>query len=135
MDAVVADFGFARFVTNQESVETTDDTIGPIKVHFLALFLCQWMALESLVRGEYSQKSDIWSFGVVMWEIITQQEPFGTVPMQTVMLQVPKGLRLQIPKDCPTILAKLMISCWQEDTFARPTFQDVVNTFSKYNYV
>jgi serine/threonine protein kinase len=82
-DAVrITDFGLARFV--QQSVANTNSNIGAVA----------WMSPEAVTKRQYSQKSDVWSFGVTLWEMCTGELPFsGMEPIQ-VAVQIAKGATL-----------------------------------------
>ncbi|XP_066283412.1 uncharacterized protein [Branchiostoma lanceolatum] len=117
--AKLADFGLARDVyANTVYVHTThlgQDDLLPLK----------WMALESLQDGVFTSHSDVWSFGVLLWEITT----FGEEPRyprvyrpdcgQLVRL-LKRGTRLEKPEECPVSLYRLMCQCWAGDPEDRP---------------
>ncbi|XP_035675920.1 putative wall-associated receptor kinase-like 11 [Branchiostoma floridae] len=117
--AKLADFGLARDVyANTVYVHTThlgQDDLLPLK----------WMALESLRDGEFTSHSDVWSFGVLLWEIAT----FGEEPRyprvyrpdcgQLVRL-LKRGKRMEKPEKCPVSLYRLMCQCWAGDPEDRP---------------
>jgi len=105
MEAVVADFGLARFVRKEVDSGKTASLIGPIK----------WMAPESLSKGIYSTKTDVWSFGVTAWEIITRETPFEDRDLISTAVEISNGLKLKIPETCPAPLASLLSSCWNDE--------------------
>ncbi|XP_038056076.1 tyrosine kinase receptor Cad96Ca-like [Patiria miniata] len=114
----VSDFGLARDVMNIRVYQR--ESQGPLPM--------RWMALESLIDDVYTIKSDVWSFGILMWEIVT----LGARPYPHIMTtkalvnQLNKGYRMSRPKNCKKQLYSIMRSCWHENPRARPTFQDVV---------
>jgi serine/threonine protein kinase len=120
-DIYVADFGFARLKHVASSKEFTSTKLGPVR----------WEAPESLERKEYSEKTDSFSFGVCLYEIITGKQPwdFCTTPA-LVAVNVLRGDRLQIPINCDPVLADLAWNCWKHDPRARPTFTTMVSILS-----
>jgi hypothetical protein len=86
----------------------------------------RWMAPESLKNQEFTLKSDVWMFGVVVWEIVTQQEPYQDIDdIHFSSGQQFAATSLQIPDQCPTFLKEIMEKCWQTDPSERPTFEDI----------
>ncbi|AGO85889.2 Serine/threonine protein kinase [Pandoravirus salinus] len=108
----VADFGFAR-IREDNATMTRCGTPA-------------WTAPE-ILRGErYSEKADIYSFGIVMWEIITRKQPYSGRNFMATTLAVLEGTRLDIPADCPADLAKLVRLCWHKKPAKRPSMDEVV---------
>lgn len=116
----VCDFGLSRFKANtfisSKSVAGTPE----------------WMAPEFL-RGEPSnEKSDVFSFGVILWELVTMQQPWnGLSPPQVVGAVAFQNRRLTIPPNTTPVLASLMESCWADDPAQRPSFSSIVETLKK----
>lgn len=111
----IADFGMARKVQGQE------DMYSVVGVRELPIF---WMAVESLRFGVYTLQSDIWSFGVLLWEIATYGTlcPYEGAPDSVFRQQVYSGKRLRQPAGCPDSLYAMMRRCWLVNPSARPTF-------------
>ncbi|KAL6079419.1 Tyrosine-protein kinase abl1 [Balamuthia mandrillaris] len=114
----ISDFGLSRLKKDPQAEEqTTASEVGPLK----------WMAPESISSRTYSHKSDVWSYGVVLWEIANfGEEPYpGLTPVQ-VALQVTKGSTPEMPENIPEVLRDIMKACWQFDPKDRPTMEEVV---------
>lgn len=113
----VADFGFARDVVASHIYERKSEGRLPIR----------WMAPESLYDNVFSVKSDIWSFGVVMWEIVTLgSTPYPGLSAQEVMRQVKEGTRLEKPEHCRREVYNIMFYCWEPEAEQRPDFSQLV---------
>ncbi len=87
---------------------------------------CRWMAPEVIMDQRRSVKSDVFSFGTVVWEIFTTDVPFANIRGDfKVMNAICKGERNEIPDDCPPFLRDLITSCWKVDYNDRPTMVDI----------
>ncbi|XP_066267401.1 fibroblast growth factor receptor 2-like [Branchiostoma lanceolatum] len=112
----IADFGLATDVYERGYQRQDAEQKIPVR----------WMAPERLLReGRYTSKSDVWSFGVVLYEIAA----LGDVPYpslgSTLLEELRRGHREHRPQGCPWELYNLMLSCWQWDEFSRPGFQQL----------
>ncbi|KAJ0234147.1 Serine-threonine/tyrosine-protein kinase [Hirschfeldia incana] len=111
----VADFGLSRI--KHETYLTTRSGKGTP----------QWMAPEVLRNESADEKSDIYSFGVVLWELATEKIPWETLnSMQVIGAVGFMNQRLEIPKDIDPLWIALIESCWHSDTKLRPTFREVM---------
>ncbi|XP_037868699.1 tyrosine kinase receptor Cad96Ca isoform X1 [Bombyx mori] len=118
----VADFGFARDVGGSHVYERKSDGRLPIR----------WMAPESLYDDIFSVKSDIWSFGVLLWEIVTLgSTPYPGLSAGDVMRKVRDGHRLEKPEHCRRELYNIMYYCWEAEPSARPDFKEIVAMLEK----
>ncbi|KAI8491923.1 Endothelial cell-specific molecule 1 [Branchiostoma belcheri] len=122
MVAKIADFGLSRDVYTSSAYERT--TQGGEEEELLPL---KWMAVESLRDGVYTCESDVWSYGVLLWEIASfGEEPrYARGPMHpdvcTMLALLKKGVRLQKPENCPLPVYRIIRSCWIVDPSKRPT--------------
>uniref|UniRef100_A0A146L0C2 receptor protein-tyrosine kinase n=3 Tax=Lygus hesperus TaxID=30085 RepID=A0A146L0C2_LYGHE len=114
----VADFGFARDVVASHVYERKSEGRLPIR----------WMAPESLYDNVFSVKSDVWSFGVLIWEIVTLgSTPYPGLSAMEVMKRVKEGERLEKPEHCRRELYNIMYYCWDAEAIKRPDFTELVD--------
>ncbi|XP_052082127.1 ephrin type-B receptor 1-B-like isoform X4 [Mytilus californianus] len=121
----VADFGLSREI----DLDTTDGAYttkgGKIPV--------RWTAPEAIAFRKFTSASDVWSYGVVMWEIISYGErPYWNWSNQYVIQAVERGFRLPPPMDCPEAIHQLMLDCWQKERGNRPKMTQVVRSHDKF---
>ncbi|XP_072242533.1 hepatocyte growth factor receptor isoform X2 [Leuresthes tenuis] len=119
----VADFGLARDVYDKEyySVHNKSGVKLPVK----------WMALESLQTHKFTTKSDVWSFGVLLWELMTRgAPPYSDVNSFDITVFLLQGRRLLQPEFCPNSLYTVMIECWHPKPERRPSFSELVSRIS-----
>ncbi|XP_055550615.1 mitogen-activated protein kinase kinase kinase 11-like isoform X1 [Wyeomyia smithii] len=108
----ITDFGLAR-----EAYKTT---------RMSAAGTFAWMPPEVIKSGTYSKASDVWSYGVLLWELLTGETPYKGFDSLMVAYGVAVNtLALPIPKTCPEAWGKLMKSCWELDPHRRPSFRDI----------
>ncbi|KAE8737220.1 Tyrosine kinase receptor Cad96Ca-like, partial [Frankliniella occidentalis] len=113
----VADFGFARDLMDKNVYERKSEGRLPIR----------WMAPESLYDNVFSVKSDVWSFGVLMWEVVTLgSTPYPGMGAADVMRKVRDGYRLDKPEHCRRELYNIMFYCWDQEAKDRPDFSELV---------
>lgn len=111
----VADFGLARLMR--------DDTYT---AHAGAKFPIKWTAPEGLAYNKFSTKSDVWAFGILLWEIATYgMSPYPGVDLTDVYHMLEKGYRMECPPGCPPKVYELMRQCWQWSAMERPTFKEI----------
>ncbi|KAG7483853.1 hypothetical protein MATL_G00042730 [Megalops atlanticus] len=114
MTVCVADFGLSKKIYNGDYYRQGRISKMPVK----------WIAIESLADRVYTTKSDVWSFGVTMWEIATRgQTPYPGVENSEIYDYLRQGNRLKQPPDCLDSIYSLMFSCWLLSPKDRPAFE------------
>lgn len=120
----VSDFGMSRSLYSSDYYRLEGSAVLPIR----------WMAWESVLMGKFTCKTDVWAFGVCLWEILTlaKDQPFAHLPDEGVvenLRQVYAGSGLQIylpqPLNCPREVYDLMLQCWARDDVQRPAFKEI----------
>jgi len=118
----ISDFGLSRITNTAERNTQTKSDTGPLK----------WMSPEAIRNREYSPKSDVWSFGVTLYEIVARSEPYaGLDPIQTALEVTHNGTRLDIPTYTPSVIASIMQGCFETDSNRRPDFQYITKRFQE----
>uniref|UniRef100_A0A3Q2EHI3 receptor protein-tyrosine kinase n=1 Tax=Cyprinodon variegatus TaxID=28743 RepID=A0A3Q2EHI3_CYPVA len=121
----VSDFGLSRFLEDDTSDPTYTSSLGgkiPIR----------WTAPEAIQYRKFTSSSDCWSYGIVMWEVMSYGErPYWDMSNQDVINAIEQDYRLPAPMDCPSALHQLMLDCWQKDRNSRPKFSQIVSTLDK----
>ncbi|NWY98127.1 FRK kinase, partial [Loxia curvirostra] len=121
----VADFGLARVfkVENEKIYEARTETKLPVK----------WTAPEAIRYNRFSIKSDVWSFGILLFEIITYgQMPYHGMLGHQVIQLLDSGYRLPQPETCPEPLYRMMEQCWSTEPDERPTFESLSDQLENY---
>ncbi|XP_037548230.1 tyrosine-protein kinase ABL1 [Nematolebias whitei] len=115
----VADFGLSRLMTG--------DTYT---AHAGAKFPIKWTAPESLAYNTFSIKSDVWAFGVLLWEIATYgMSPYPGIDLSQVYELLQRDYRMERPEGCPEKVYELMTACWRWNPAERPTFAETHQAF------
>ncbi|KAI5614277.1 ephrin type-A receptor 8, partial [Silurus asotus] len=119
----VSDFGLSRVLEDDpEAAYTTRGGKIPIR----------WTAPEAISYRKFTSASDVWSYGIVMWEVMSYGErPYWEMSNQDVIKAVEESYRLPSPMDCPAALYQLMMDCWQKDRNSRPKFDEIVSLLDK----
>ncbi|CAJ0927654.1 unnamed protein product, partial [Mesorhabditis belari] len=120
----VADFGLARKLMEEDIYEARTGAKFPIK----------WTAPEAATCGNFTVKSDVWSYGILIYEIITRgQVPYPGMHNREVVEQVELGYRMPLPRGCPeNIYTEVMLKCWEKNPEKRPTFEYLHHYFEDY---
>ncbi|XP_062504451.1 uncharacterized protein LOC134181228 [Corticium candelabrum] len=120
----VADFGLARTtVEGKEYYRMGQGGELPIR----------WMALESLVYMTFDVKTDVWSYGVTLWEVMTlAQVPYPGRQNQDVIALLRSGQRLERPENCPEEIYEIMSQCWDVYPESRPSFTSIVELLEEF---
>jgi len=117
--AKVSDFGLAREASfNQEGGK----------------FPVKWTAPEALKKSKFSNKSDVWSFGITLWEMWSfGRVPYPKVPVKNLLQKIMNGYRMEAPEDCPGTVYQLMRVCWDIRPTERPTFSQLCKMLNDIN--
>uniref|UniRef100_A0A1A8KU06 Inactive tyrosine-protein kinase 7 n=1 Tax=Nothobranchius kuhntae TaxID=321403 RepID=A0A1A8KU06_NOTKU len=93
----------------------------------------RWLPVESVFEDDFSTKSDVWAFGVLMWEVFSHGDmPYGKLSDDEVLEGLKMGkLKLPVPDGCPSKLHKLMLRCWAPSLKERPSFSDIVHALGE----
>lgn len=108
----VADFGVARFLTQSGLMTAETGTY-------------RWMAPEVINHQPYDQKADVFSFAIVLWELLTAKLPYDSMTPLQAALGVRQGLRPPIPQNTHPTVENLLRRCWEADPTMRPSFKDI----------
>uniref|UniRef100_A0A8C6LPM8 receptor protein-tyrosine kinase n=1 Tax=Nothobranchius furzeri TaxID=105023 RepID=A0A8C6LPM8_NOTFU len=118
----ITDFGLAKLLTANETEYHADGGKVPIK----------WMALESILQFTFTHQSDVWSYGVTVWELMTfGSKPYDTIQARDVSSVLERGERLPQPPICTIDVYMIMVKCWMIDPASRPRFRELVAEFSQ----
>ncbi|XP_037397725.1 proto-oncogene tyrosine-protein kinase ROS isoform X1 [Pygocentrus nattereri] len=112
----IGDFGLARDVYKSDYYRKRGEGLLPVR----------WMPPESLTDGIFNKHSDVWAFGVLLWEIMTLgKQPYPAFSNQEVLHHVNTRGRLPAPAECPQSLYKVMLECWSKEPRERPSFRSL----------
>ncbi|XP_068700595.1 ephrin type-A receptor 4-like isoform X2 [Montipora foliosa] len=119
MSCKVSDFGLSRELADDNPESEYQTQGGKIPV--------RWTAPEALHKRIFSSASDVWSYGILLWEIMSFAErPYWEWSNVEVVSRVTSGYRLPPPQGCPKIIHSLMLDCWEAEKNKRPTFAEIV---------
>ncbi|XP_044049461.1 insulin-like growth factor 1b receptor [Siniperca chuatsi] len=115
----IGDFGMTRDIYETDYYRKGGKGLLPVR----------WMSPESLKDGVFTTNSDVWSFGVVLWEIATlAEQPYQGLSNEQVLRFVMEGGLLEKPQNCPDMLFELMRMCWQYNPKMRPAFVEIISS-------
>lgn len=118
----ISDFGLSRDVYCNSVYCKTGTGKLPIR----------WMALESLTHQTYTTQSDVWSFGILLWEIVTLgATPYPGIQTRDLLALLKKGHRMDQPENCSEDLYAIMSSCWRPFPKERPNFTDLCSSLDR----
>ena len=119
----IADFGLARIIKDDE-YSARAGTKFPIK----------WTAPEAINYGKFTIKSDVWSFGVLIMELMTNgKSPYPGMTASEVLIAVDRGWRMPRPDRCPECLYDIILKTWDADPDRRPTFDALHSLLTDYD--
>uniref|UniRef100_A0A672LC74 Receptor protein-tyrosine kinase n=1 Tax=Sinocyclocheilus grahami TaxID=75366 RepID=A0A672LC74_SINGR len=118
----ISDFGVVDLLYPDDKKYVYSEHKMPIK----------WMALESILFRRYTHQSDVWSYGVTVWEMMSYgAEPYASMHPHDVPGLLEKGERLAQPQICTIDVYMVMVKCWMIDENVRPTFKELANEFTR----
>ncbi|KAM4852664.1 proto-oncogene tyrosine-protein kinase receptor Ret [Thomomys bottae] len=118
----ISDFGLSRDVYEEDSYVKRSKGRIPVK----------WMAIESLFDHIYTTQSDVWSFGILLWEIVTLGgNPYPGIPPERLFNLLKTGHRMERPDNCSEEMYSLMLQCWKQEPDKRPIFADISKDLEK----
>ncbi|VDM56855.1 unnamed protein product, partial [Angiostrongylus costaricensis] len=122
----IADFGLMRSCYDSDYYKMVHRSWMPVR----------WMAKEALEQGRFSEASDVWSFGVTLWEIWSYgRQPYGSASNQSVIELIANRHLLDCPANCPTNIYGLMIECWNANPERRPTFSEIHSRLQSWSVI
>ena len=123
----IADFGMSREVSGMDYYR-----IGNSK----ACLPLRWMPPEALLYGKFTLKSDVWSYGILMWEVYSYgRQPHGGASNYEVIDRIKAGQLLECPARCPASIFHIMKSCWLQSPAKRPSVQTVLSQLNQLGQV
>ncbi|XP_048360361.1 tyrosine-protein kinase Fer-like [Sphaerodactylus townsendi] len=121
----ISDFGMSR--QEENGIYSSKEGLKHIPI--------KWTAPEALKYGRYSTESDVWSYGILLWEIFSLgSTPYHRMSNQQVIGQVERGFRMRAPKRCPMDIYDLMLRCWDRNPRGRPTFSAVYKELLQFHW-
>ena len=110
----ICDFGLSRVIDKNQPMTSNIGTVA-------------WIAPEIFSNKKlYTEKADVYSYGIILWELLTRQMPFAEAEAFTIPVLVTKGKRPTLPKKVPKDYGKLMEKCWHQKGEKRPSFDEIV---------
>lgn len=114
LEIKISDFGLSRVIDKNQPMTSNIGTVA-------------WIAPEIFSNKKlYTEKADVYSYGIILWELLTRQMPFAEAEAFTIPVLVTKGKRPTLPKKVPKDYGKLMEKCWHQKGEKRPSFEEIV---------
>ncbi|XP_022244265.1 tyrosine-protein kinase transmembrane receptor Ror-like [Limulus polyphemus] len=112
----ISDFGMSRDIYTCDYYKIGGSRMLPVR----------WMAPESIMHGKFTLESDVWSYGVVLWEIFTYgKQPYYGHSNEEVVKLILQGILLSPPEDCPSFIYSIMAGCWKTEPRDRLSFEEI----------
>lgn len=112
----IGDFGLTRYVYTDKLYVAGKGSRLPVK----------WMAIEAIEEYHFTTETDVWSYGVLLFEMVTLgSTPYPTIPNKSLLKHLKRGYRLEKPESCTPELYEMMRACWQSYPGDRPSFTDI----------
>ncbi|KAL5288844.1 ERBB2.2 family protein [Megaselia abdita] len=119
----ITDFGLAKLLNHDSNEYIAPGGKMPIK----------WLAIECIRQRVFTSKSDVWAFGVTIWEILTfGQKPYENIAAKELPDLIEQGLKLNQPEYCSLDIYLKLLLCWHVEADMRPTFNELVLVFSEF---
>ncbi|CAD5120177.1 DgyrCDS8750 [Dimorphilus gyrociliatus] len=119
----ISDFGLTRKIENSDYYKILNPRPLPVR----------WMAPESIFQQHFNSASDVWSFGVLMWEVVMRgKTPWEGFHFEEVKQALSRGIRLNLPSYCDNELKRIIESCWRFYPQQRPSFRNLLDSLSDY---
>ena len=131
----ISNFSAAKIITRSSDFTIYDMDNGICIFHDQGFtrMATKWTAPEAMTNKKFSSKSDVWSYGILLSEIITHGNmPYPDMTNEQVLERVLEGYRMPQPQDCPEKLYIIMIDCWKADLERRPSFSTLQNQLEAY---
>ncbi|XP_063714928.1 tyrosine-protein kinase ABL2-like isoform X2 [Symsagittifera roscoffensis] len=122
--ARISDFGMSRMLSfNKDYYRANDGGHWPVR----------WYAPQCIYFFTFTSKSDVWSYGVTLWEIFSYGlRPYGNMRSSEILDMIDRGARLKCPPNCPPEMYSLMLRCWEYEEADRPTFEEIYQVVEIY---
>ncbi|XP_065662118.1 uncharacterized protein LOC136084861 [Hydra vulgaris] len=117
----ISDFGLTRKINDELNYMSSKNRRLPVK----------WMSVEAIFDQMFTTFSDVWAYGVVLFEIVTLGTPYPSISNRELLTLLKSGYRMERPENCSEPMYDIMIRCWNEDPLQRPTFTELRDLFDK----
>ncbi|CAF4864631.1 unnamed protein product [Rotaria sp. Silwood1] len=124
--AKLADFGLAKSLETTEKENGNNISTEKIKCR------TKWTAPEVLESKKYTHKSDMWSYGILLWEIFSYGRcPYPRMRADDVLINLKQGYRMEPPDGCPIEIGDIMRQAWHADSDRRPSFSEILGRLKR----